>query len=200
MYGSAASTVDPSRVGLGRHLGRPPGGWSSGPYDAPDGRGAPGDRPREPGHVRRRRPLRLVRSPAHRAPGLLASGAAAEHGLLGGDPLRRPHRDPHGLADLLVGARRRLPGGARRRAARDPEVDARDRPSPAHRAPRDLLEAVLGAWGRQVRGLDPRRRPRRLGPGAPEGRVRLRARDQPRPADPVPLLDLHRAAGGRARS
>ena len=139
----------------------------------------------------------MVRSPARRAPGLLAPGAAAERRLLGGDPIRRPDRDPHGLADVLVGARRRLPGGARRRAARDQEVDARDGPSPAHRAPRDLLEALLGPRGRQVRGLDPRRRARRLGPRAPEGRVRLRARDQPRPADPVPVLDLHRAAGGR---
>ena len=33
---------------------------------------------------------------------------------------------------------------------------------------------------------------------APQGRVRLRAGDQPRPADPVPLLDLHGSAGGCA--
>ena len=32
----------------------------------------------------------------------------------------------------------------------------------------------------------------------PDGRVRLRARDQPGPPDPIPLLDLHRPAGGRA--
>ncbi len=46
-------------------------------------------------------------------------------------------------------------------------------------APTDLLEPLLGARGRQVRGLDPRGRQRRLGPGAAEGRVRLRAGDQP---------------------
>ena len=32
---------------------------------------------------------------------------AAQQGVLGGDPLRRPDGDPHGLADLLLGARRR---------------------------------------------------------------------------------------------
>ena len=37
----------------------------------------------------------------------------------------------------------------------------------------------------------------RARPGAPDGRVRLRERDQPGAADPVPLLDLHGPPGGR---
>ena len=41
---------------------------------------------------------------------------------------------------------------------------------------------------------------RRARSGPAEGRVRLRQRDQPRSADPVPVLDLHGAAGGCAEA
>ncbi len=90
--------------------------------------------------------------------GELARRAAREPGLLGGHPLRRPDRDPHGLADVLVRDGRRGARGARRRAARGPQDDARDRSAAPHGAPQDLLEEVLRPRGRGVRGLHPRRR------------------------------------------
>ena len=140
----------------------------------------------------RRAPARTARE--------LARRAGRQQGLLGGHPLRRPDRRPHGLADLLVRDRRGGARGAGRRAARGPQDHARDRSAAPHRAPQDLHEEVLGPRCRGLRGLHPRRRAFRPGSRAAHRRVRLRVRDQPRTADPVPVLDLHGAAGGRARA
>ena len=89
-------------------------------------------RPGRSRQLRRGRSLRLVRPAAGRGARRLASGGGAQRRLLGGHPLRRPHRRAHGLADLLVGGRRGLAGGARRRTDRDPQVDAGDGPPSAH--------------------------------------------------------------------
>ena len=140
----------------------------------------------------RRAPTRTARE--------LARRAGRQQGLLGGHPLRRSDRRAHGLADLLIRDRRGGARGAGRRTARGPQDDARDRPPSPHRAPQDLHEEVLRTWRGGLRGLHPRRRPVGARPRAAHRRVRLRLRDQPRTADPVPVLDLHGAARGRARA
>ena len=82
---------------------------------------------------------------------------------------------------------------------RGPQDDARDGPPAPHRAPQDLLEEVLGARASAVYEDFIRDVARSvLDQALPKGEFDFVSRDQPRAADPVPLLDLHRSAGGRA--
>ena len=139
----------------------------------------------------------LVRPPPRRAP-VVWHPEPRRTRVLGRHAVRRPHGGAHGLGDVLERARRGLARGARRRAARDPQVDARDRPASSYRAAQDLLEALQRARGRPyedwirdvARGV--------LDQALVHEASSTSSRDQPRAADPVPVLDLHRAAGGCA--